>query len=175
MKYYLIPIVDDNIKLEGKELRDIAREYYPLFAELESQRVNLIYSTRMWEEMPHEKLKKFHEMTMEEYKKASLPTCLVAVGNDHEACEIFSGLSLVSDYDAALGVRSVSKDEAAKYMEEAHYVDKVVNYLAGIKVDVKKEETECIYDGVVYLDGELNGEPYSGRFKGKILTMKKSQ
>ena len=60
-------------------------------------------------------------------------------------------------------------------MEESHYVDKVVNYLAGIKVDVKKEETECIYDGVVYLDGELDGEPYNGRFKGKILTMKKPQ
>lgn len=175
MKYYLIPIVEENIKLEGKSLYDIAKEYYPRFMELESQRVNLIYSTRMWKEMPHEKLDQHHEKTTMEYRKAGLPKYLVAVGNDHDAREIFSGLSLVSDYDAALGIRSVSKEEAAKYMEESHYVDNVVKYLAGIKVDVKKEETECIYDGVVYLDGELDGEPYNGRFKGKILTMKKPQ
>ena len=61
--YYLIPVVDSDILLDGVLLKDILKKYFPELEERESQRVDIIYSTRYFMPTPKEKLKKHNEKT----------------------------------------------------------------------------------------------------------------
>lgn len=178
--YYLIPVVDSDILLDGVSLKDILKKYFPELEERESQRVDIIYSTRYFMPTPKEKLKKHNEKTKSIYNKKNIPMYLIAYGNSElEAREIVSGKSLFAKYNAALGIRKVTKEYAIKYFNENDYFNKVSNYFKHLNnekiTSIEFEQDPFIYEfsGVAYLDCEIDGLEFNGKFTGSIKLVKK--
>lgn len=178
--YYLIPILDSSILLDGISLKDILKKCFPELSKREEQRVHIIYSTRYFMPIPEKELKKHNEKTKLIYDEKNVPMYLIAYGNNElEAREIVSGKCLLANYEAALGVNKVTKDCAMKYFNENDYFNKVSNYfthLYGEKITNTELEQEAfpeVYTGAAYLDGEVDGTELKGKFTGTFKLIKK--
>lgn len=180
MSYYLIPIVDSDILCDGENLKEICRRTFPTLSKREDQRVNIIYSTRIFMPFPESELKEHNKETKLMYCKENVPMYLIAYGdNGVEAHEIVTGKHLSAKYQAALGIRKVTKDSAERYFNESDYFDKVVNYFEHLyngnlsNTELDQELFSGIYNGVAYLNGKFNGKPINGKFTGTLKLVKK--
>ena len=57
MKYYLIPVVEDAIFYNGESLKDIFDRVFPVLSKREDERIDILYSTRIFEPIPEKELK----------------------------------------------------------------------------------------------------------------------
>lgn len=57
MKYYLIPVVEDAIYYNGESLKDIFDRVFPVLSKREDERIDILYSTRIFEPIPEKNLK----------------------------------------------------------------------------------------------------------------------
>lgn len=182
MKYYLIPVVESEILCDGDSLKEMFNEKFSELSERESERVDIIYSTRIDTPIPEAKLNAHNKKTSQMYAIENVPTYLVAAGDDDfRAREIVTGKWLVAKYPAALGIREASKESAEKYFNTHDYYNRVINYFSHINKDVIKssnleeEPFTEVYEGTAYLNGELDGQQISGKFTGTLKLTKKSR
>lgn len=179
MKYYLIPLVDSDIYYHGESLKDILRESFPLLAKREEQRVDILYSTRIFDSIPKKELDAHNYETKLMYQKENIPMYLIAYGDELKAHEIVSGEVLSVKYPAALEIRKVTKDDAEKYFKENDYFNKISNYfrllyiedLSNAEFNEEPFSEECEVEA--YLNGQLNNKPFNGKFIGTLKLTKK--
>lgn len=182
MKYYLIPVVDNDILCDGESLRDIFSREFPELSKREDERVDIIYSTRYFMPIPEVKLRAHNQETREMYDIQNVPTYLIATGDD-EFCarEIVSGKWLHAKYPAALGIRETTKESAESYYNSSDYPKKVSNYLGHlfgeniVNAKLNDDPFAEVYEGTAYLDGEIDGKPFSGTFTGTLRLSKKNR
>lgn len=182
MKYYLIPVVENDILCDGESLRDIFSREFPELAKREDERVDIIYSTRYFMPIPEVKLKAHNHETKQMYAIQNVPTYLIATGTD-EFCarEVVSGKWLHAKYPAALGIRETTRESAENYFNNNDYFNKVSNYFEHIygekakNIKLDSEPFAETYEGVAYLDGEIDGKPFSGKFTGTLRLSKKNR
>lgn len=181
MKYYLVPVVDNDILLYGEELGKVFQKKFPALYEMESKRIDILYSTRFFMPIPEVKLKDHNAETRMAYAQSCVPTQLIAKGDDFCAREVVTGRKLTSKYPAALGIREVSKESAEKYFNTHDYFNRVTNYFSYINEGILKsanledEPFVEVYEGTAYLNGELDGQQISGKFTGTLKLTKKNR
>lgn len=180
MKYYLIPLTDQDIFCDNESLKEILKREFPDLSKKENQRVDIIYSTRYFERIPINKLKMHNEETKLIYQRKNIPMYLIAYGNNEsEAKEIVSGKKLHCKYPSALGIRETTKNEAEKYFNENDYYNKITNYFKQIyknklsNMQFNLEPFAETYQVEAYLDGKLDGEPFNGEFTGTLKLTKR--
>lgn len=180
MKYYLVPVVDNDILLYGEELGKVFQKKFPALYEMESKRIEILYSTRYFMPIPYVKLQDHNAETRSSYAKSCVPTHLIAKGDDFCAREIVTGRKLCPKYPAALGIREVSKEEAENYFECNNYYKRVTNYFTHLYgesmnlIALDDEPFAETYEGSFYLDGELDGKPFKGTFSGSLKLKKRN-
>lgn len=158
MRYYLIPVVDSYIGLDNESLKEIFDREFPKLAKREDERVDILYSID------------------------NVPTYLVATGIDEfMAREVVTGKKLYSKCAGALGIRETTKEAAENYFINNDYFNKVSNYFERIygekakNIKLDSEPFAETYEGVAYLDGEIDGKPFSGKFTGTLRLSKKNR
>jgi len=173
-QYYLIPITTTGIYFNGKELYEILKETYPELAQREEERINIIYSAcpkiGITEIIKQKYNKHIHE-TKKIYNEKKVPQYLIAYGNDSCAEEILTKAKIQPKYAAALGVRNATEEEVCEYYHNSNYEINITNYFNNIKI-VCKNPFIYTYDIDGYIEGNVNGQPIKGNFKGKIKTKK---
>lgn len=182
MKYYLIPVVEKDILCDGESLRDIFNREFPELAKREDERVDIIYSTRYFMPIPELKLRAHNQETREMYDIQNVPTYLIATGTD-EFCarEVVSDKWLHAKYPAALGIRETTKESAESYFNNNDYFKKASNYFGHLfgenikNVKLNNNPFAEVYEGTAYLDGEVDGKPFSGSFTGTLRLSKKNR
>lgn len=176
-KYFLIPIYDELIYYNGKDLLGLLQEQLPYLYERECKRIEIIYSGGMFSPVDENKLAKHNEMTQVIYDISLIPYYIACIGNGIEVTEIVTGEKLTTVYPPNLGVRKVTKEKFDEYIHQNNYALKVKNYFKELN-KVKqptKEEPEDIYNGTAYLSGEINGKPYEGTFTGTLRLKRKDK
>ncbi len=175
MRYYLIPVVDSYIGLDNESLKEIFDREFPKLAKREDERVDILYSTRYYEPIPKTKLENHNAETRRLYSIDNVPTYLVATGIDEfMAREVVTGKKLYSKCAGALGIRETTKEAAENYFINNDYFNKVSNYFERIygekakNIKLDSEPFAETYEGVAYLDGEIDGKPFSGKFTGTL-------
>lgn len=182
-----MPTKDDKIFWNNFCLADLLKKISPELMKMEDERIDILYSVSPVEHMPASVLEQYKEhlaATKKRYQELELPQYLIVCGNDTDAYELITTNPIVPAYSAALGVRSVSFEEARKYFTESNYEEVVKNYFSAIKksfydndsdpfsehlnfnvlkIDTKKEDSI-----EVYLDGKIRGIPIKGSFEGIV-------
>ncbi len=181
MKYYLIPVVEDAIFYNGESLKDIFDRVFPVLSKREDERIDILYSTRIFEPIPEKELKAHNKETKRMYSIEKVPTYLIAAGtSDLVAHEVVTGKKLCAKYSSALGVRKISKENAEGYFNNNDYLNKVSNYFSHVceeEISSSKLDNEPFaetYEGSFYLDGELDGRPFKGTFSGSLKLKKRN-
>lgn len=181
MKYYLIPVVEDSILYDGKTLKEVFDKAFPVLSKREDERIDILYSTRFFEPISERKLKAHNLETRRMYSIENVPTYLIATGtSDFVACEVVTGKKLYGKYPSALDIRKVSKENAESYFNNNDYFNKVSNYFSHVceeEISSSKLDNNPFaetYDGVFYLDGELDGKPFKGTFSGTLKLKKRN-
>lgn len=131
--------------------------------------------------MSKDELIKHDNETKLMYQDKNIPMYLIAYGNNEcEAQEIVSGKKLLGKYPACLGIREATKDEAEKYFNENDYFNSISNYFKHLSnselsnIQLNSEPFTEVYEVEAYLDGKLDGKPYSGEFIGTLKLTKKN-
>ena len=135
-KYYLIPVIDDNVYLNEQLLKNILKTSYPKLIRREEKRIDILYSISLVIKMPKAVLKRYHNhnaKTKKIFDKLQIPPYLIAYGDDHFAEEILTGSKIFPKYPTTLGVRSVSTLKAKEYYIESNYEIKIRNYFQNLE------------------------------------------
>lgn len=133
-KYYLVPLWESDIKIDGVSMWEILCEYFPKFADMETERKSIIYRYSDYKEQ----LKSHVEFTKSEYDKENIPYYLIVKGNENCAYELINEKCVIPDYPAALGVFEESKEEVAAYYYDSNYYEKINKYM---KIITNKNKT----------------------------------
>lgn len=96
-KYFLIPIYEDLIYYNGKDLLGLLQEQLPYLYERERKRIEIIYSGGMFSPVDENKLAKHNEMTQVIYDISLIPYYIAGTGNGIEVTEIVTGEKLTTD------------------------------------------------------------------------------
>ena len=98
-KYYLIPLTEEDIYLNGKSLESILDSLYPELLQREIDRINILYSVSPMIEMPTSVKQRYEQHNIETkkmYDEAQVPYYLIAYGNDRCAEEILTKSKITS-------------------------------------------------------------------------------
>lgn len=173
-KYYLVPIIDSEINLNGKSLRNILGASHPELVQREAERIGILYSVSPIVEMPisvKEKYKQHNVETKKMYEDAKVPYYLIAYGNDKCAEEILTKAKITGKYPAALGVRSVSKEKAEEYYAASNYKEKIYSHLnngQNISDNNSSFSFTDVYEIQGYIEGKIGEQDIKGIFNGKV-------
>lgn len=129
--FYLVPIIDSSIFLNGLSLRAILANTIPELLQREEEIINILYSTSPLVDMPEsEKIRyKIHnEETKKLFEKKFIPQYLIVVGDKFYTGEIVTLTKISAEYPSALGIRKTSEDEAKKYYINSNYKNSIANY-----------------------------------------------
>ena len=174
-KYYLIPIIEDDIYLDGKPLRNILELLHPELVQREKKRIEILYSIPPIFEMPKivkDKYEQHNIETKKMYEEAQVLEYLIAYGNDRCAKEIFTNTKIKGKYSAALGIRSVSKEKAMEYYITSNYAEKIHKYFNNIEnINNNSVTVTKFHNFEGYIEGKIENKDVKGYFKGKIKTL----
>lgn len=174
-KYYLIPMMENNVCFNDRSLRDILFEIYPIFSQRENDRINLLHSTSPLYEVPYSvqmKIKKHNAETRELYKKNNIPRYLIVKEKDDVIEEILTKGKITSE--CYIGQYEVSFETAEEYYEGSNYAECILNFLATKDLVTEKDPFNNKHNIAGYIEGTLDGKPIKGHFEGKIKILNKS-
>lgn len=174
-KYYLIPMTENDIYLNGKSLRSILDSSHPELVQREIDRISILYSESPIIEMPEHLKKEYNDhnvKTKEMFDEAQIPYYLIAYGNDECAKEILTKNEITSKYPAALGIRKVSKEKAIEYYINSDYETKISKYFNNENIEKNPFSPTDVYEIEGYLEGEFEKQNIAGNFKGKVKIKK---
>lgn len=169
-KYYLIPVFEKDILMEGTPLNEILKMNYPELYKMEEERIRIIYSSNPCETMPQKDKIRYREhlrFTKRKYNELMVSPYIIAVGSGFEVKELLTGKTITTNYYSALAVREVPKEKALEHYYRDNYRERLINFIKDEDLSINEPD---LYDLEVstFIDGELNGEKVSGIFNGTI-------
>lgn len=175
-KYYLIPILDRDILIDGTPTKEILKKNYPELYKMEEERICILYSSNPCETMPQKDKVRYREHIKNIKNKINelmVPPYIIAIGNGFEVKELLTGKPITTNYYSALAVREVSKEKALEHYYQDNYRERIVNFIKDEDLSINEPD---LYDLEVctFVEGELNGEKVSGIFSG-IIKLKREK
>lgn len=180
-KYYLIPMTEKDIYLNNKSLGSILASSCPELSQMESERVDILYSVSPKLKMPinvEQKYKQHIIKTKKMYDESLVPYYLIAYGDGKCVKELVTETEITSEYPAALEVRSVSKEEVKEYYTSSNYEAKICKFFnKDSKMDknlfnyVDTDENDN-YEIEGYIDGIIENHDVKGNFIGRVKIKK---
>lgn len=168
--YYLIPIKDNTIYINNKNLRSILEETYPELIQMEEERINILYSVsplRPLTQKIKNEYNKHLEKTKKMYEALQIPQFLIIYGNESYAEEIVTKLKISFEYPSALAIRRKSKEEAENYFFNSNYINKINKYSNNLQ-NLFETYFQDDYEFEGYIEGKLDEQEIKGIFKGRI-------
>lgn len=107
--------------------------------------------------------------TRKMYDEVGVPRYLIAYGTDKCVLELLTKSKITVKNSAALGIRSVSKEEAVDYYTMSTYNSKICNFFdIAENIDENLFDFSDYYNFEGYIEGKINKQDEKGNFKGKI-------
>ena len=144
IKYYLINIDNQGIKIDNIYLLDILKNISNDIYNRNDQRRILIYAppiTRSLTELEQQEIAAFDLETLKLYLAQNIPNKLAVIKTNLGYQEIITKRVITGDYESAITSREVSESELKSFLKYSYlYNEQIKNYFC--KIDEMKDKSE---------------------------------
>ena len=156
--YYLVPIDESSVSIDGVSLYDILKSNYPDLLELLEKKRQMYFSYNFNEE----EYSNYVRRVDYRFEELGVPKYIILSSREHDFHELISGREVKCEFTSRMHL--VDYEKMIKYFNESNYALKIMDLFKTISLDNNITEA--------YIEGSIDGVCVSGLFRGKVKKLK---